>query len=92
MRNTQTEVVNVKHDQYNVYIGRGSIWGNPFKIGIDGTRDEVIEKYREHVYNDEFLMSRLHELEGKILGCHCKPKPCHGDILVKLCDSMLLDI
>jgi len=27
------------------------------------------------------------ELRGKILGCHCKPKACHGDILAEIADS-----
>ena len=29
-------------------------------------------------------MNDLHELEGKTLGCWCKPEKCHGDILIKL--------
>jgi len=69
---------------HDVYIGHPSIWGNPFKIGIDGNREEVIEQYENYIRNNPYLMERLMELEGKTLGCWCKPKPCHGDVLVKL--------
>ena len=30
----------------DVYIGRPSIWGNPFVIGKDGSRNQVINKYK----------------------------------------------
>jgi len=79
-----TKVVNLNKEPYDVYIGRGSKWGNPFKIGKDGTRDEVIEKYRKYLLDNEDLLKELKELEGMRLGCYCKPKKCHGDILVEL--------
>lgn len=69
---------------FDVYIGRGSKWGNPFVIGKDGTREEVIEKYREWILTRADLLNSLHELRGKTLGCSCKPKPCHGDVLAEL--------
>ena len=80
-----TTVVNVK--KYNgdyVYIGRGSKWGNPYKIGKDGTRQEVIIKYEKYIRERPELVADLPGLEGQVLGCYCKPKACHGDILVKL--------
>ena len=77
-------VVHCKKEPYDVYIGRPSKWGNPYKIGRDGTRKEVLEKYREYILNNEYLMSCLHELKGKRLGCWCKPKACHGDILAEM--------
>ena len=83
------DVVHCKKDVFDVYIGRPSKWGNPFKIGVDGTRDEVIRKYREYVLRTPQLNNALHELEGKILGCWCAPKPCHGDILVVLANETL---
>lgn len=79
-----TKVVHCKKEKYDVYIGRPSKWGNPFIIGRDGTREEVIEKYREYIMQRPDLLSDLHELKGKVLGCWCKPKPCHGDVLVEL--------
>lgn len=78
------KVVNCNTESYDIYIGRPSKWGNPFKIGKDGTRKEVIEKYRDYILSNKELMDSLHELEGKTLGCWCKPKACHGDILVEL--------
>ena len=42
MVNSKTRVVNCKKEPYDVYIGRPSKWGNPFKIGRDGSRQEVI--------------------------------------------------
>lgn len=78
-------LVNIKYDKkYDVYIGRGSKWGNPFIIGKDGTRSDVIKKYNKWIQNQPHLMNSLHELDNKILGCYCKPKACHGDILLKL--------
>ncbi len=78
-----TKVVNLKHEDYDVYIGRGSKWGNPYKIGKDGTREEVIQKYEEYIRNSS-LIDQIEELDGLTLGCYCKPLPCHGDVLIKL--------
>jgi len=78
------KVVHCKRESFDIYIGRPSKWGNPFTIGKDGNRKEVIEKYEIWIRKNEFLMNSLHELEGKILACWCSPKPCHGDILIKL--------
>lgn len=77
-------VVHCKRQPYDVYIGRPSIWGNPFVIGKDGTRAEVIEKYREYVLSNKYLMARIGDLKGKTLGCWCAPLACHGDVLVQL--------
>ena len=79
-----TSVVHIHKAAYDVYIGRGSKWGNPFKIGEDGTRSEVIAKYEEFIRSKPELLASLHELEGKVLGCFCHPLRCHGDILIML--------
>jgi len=85
----KTKVVNINIGEHEVYIGRPSKYGNPFRIGKDGTRMEVIEKYREWLLGNKELMADIvEELDGKILGCHCKPKNrCHGDIIVKIIES-----
>lgn len=83
----KTKVVNCKNERYDVYIGRPSKWGNPFKIGRDGTRQQVLEKYRVWIAGQWDLLDSLDELEGKVLGCHCKPQDCHGDILKELIDA-----
>lgn len=78
------KVVHCRKEKFDVYIGRGSKWGNPFVIDKDGTRKEVIEKYRKWILKNDDLLKDLHELKGTILGCWCGPKACHGDVLIEL--------
>lgn len=80
----RSRVVNIKHEDYDVYIGRGSKWGNPYVEGRDGTREEVIERYRRRMERRKDLIEDLDELRGMRLGCFCKPLPCHGDILIEM--------
>ena len=82
-----TRTVHCKKESYDIYIGRPSKWGNPFQVGKDRTRDEVIEKFRNWILTQPNLLKDLHELKGKTLGCWCKPKRCHGDILVELIET-----
>jgi len=85
----KTTIVNIRDESYDIYIGRGSVWGNPFVIGKDGTREEVIEKYRKYISGKYNLMHHgLSFLKGKRLGCYCKPLACHGDVLVELIEKM----
>lgn len=78
-------VVNKRKDRYDVYIGRGSKWGNPFVIGADGNRAAVIKKYEEMIRGrPDMINACKKELKGKVLGCFCAPYPCHGDVLVKI--------
>lgn len=67
-----------------VYIGRPSKWGNPFVIGRDGSRAEVIAKYRAWIVTQPALMNALDELRGRDLVCWCAPLACHGDVLIEL--------
>ena len=81
-------VVHCKRDEYDVYIGRPGPWGNPFSIGTDGTREEVVEKYAEWLLSQPDLVEKARrELNGKVLGCWCAPKLCHGDILVEIANK-----
>ena len=80
-------VVNHKTEKHDVYIGRPGKWGNPYSIGKDGSRSEVIEKYRKYLLANKELLNDLHELDGKILGCWCKPKACHGDVLAEFVNN-----
>lgn len=79
-----TRVVNLRHEEYDVLIARPSKWGNPFQIGRDGSREQVVTMYEIHLRRRHDLLAALPELAGKRLGCHCKPEACHGDVLVKL--------
>lgn len=74
----------------DVFIGRPSKWGNPFITGMDGSREEIIQKYEEWIRERPTLMGALHELRGKRLGCFCTPHPCHGDVLIRLVKEDLL--
>lgn len=66
-------------------IDRTSKWGNPFVIDVHGTRQEVIAKYAEWIKTQPELINSLGELEGKILGCWCRPlHDCHGAVLEKM--------
>jgi hypothetical protein len=85
-----TRVVNLRHEEYDVLIARPSKWGNPFQIGRDGSREQVITMYEIHLRRRPDLLASLPELAGKRLGCHCKPEACHGDVLVKLLREMNL--
>ena len=80
----EPKVVHCKLEPYDVYIGRPSKWGNPFKIGQDGDREAVLAKYRDWIMKQPELLADIGELRGKILGCWCKPEPCHGDTLLEL--------
>lgn len=95
-----TRVVHVRQAKFiqfapgNVYIGRDyqefedEGWGNPFHIGPDGDRAEVLRKYRKWILGNKYLLSRLHLLIDKTLGCWCKPEDCHGDVLVELVEGL----
>jgi hypothetical protein len=90
-----TRVVHCKKEPFDVYIGRPSKWGNPFshlqgtlaKFKV-ATREEAIEKYVEWIQGQDALLADIKsELKGKVLGCWCKPKDCHGDILLELANG-----
>jgi hypothetical protein len=81
------KVVHCKRQPFDVYIGRPSIFGNPFEVGKDGSREDVIQKYKEYFYakiedNEQFKRAVL-KLKGKVLGCWCYPKDCHARIIIE---------
>ena len=86
----------MKKDKYDVYIGRPSIWGNPFshrdftkaQFKVE-TREQAVEAYRQWIKTQPQLLSRLPELKGKVLACWCKPQSCHGDVLAELADAVV---
>jgi len=52
----ETRVVHCKKEPYDIYIGRPSKWGNPFEIGVNGDRLQVINLYRQWFYSKPKLM------------------------------------
>lgn len=71
----------------SVYVGRPSVWGNPFLVGRDGNRTAVIRKYETYITTRPLLLKRLHMLRGKNLVCWCAPLPCHADVLLRLANA-----
>ena len=69
-----------------VYVGRPSKWGNPFHIGLDGDRQEVILRYRKYL-GSELRKQAREELRGKDLVCWCAPLPCHADVLLEVANE-----
>jgi hypothetical protein len=74
-------VVHCKRARYDIYIGRPSRWGNPFRIGEHGTREQVIDLYEQWLLEQPDLLASLGELAGMRLGCWCAPNWCHGEVL-----------
>ncbi|GHK04116.1 DUF4326 domain-containing protein [Streptomyces sp. NPDC003753] len=89
-----------------VYVGRRLTRGgwdlpqhplyNPFQIDTpkkkhDGTREEVMAKYRDHLMGRPDLLALVPELRGKTLACWCAPELCHGDILAEVADKKVAD-
>ncbi len=89
---SEARVVNLYKERYDVYIGRAGkgkdgYFGNPFRLETGEARGGTIERYRKWFYtrlqNDKEFRKRIESLRGKTLGCFCKPKPCHGDVIVE---------
>lgn len=70
-----------------VRIDRRTKWGNPFRIGRDGDRAQVIADHAAWIRTQPQLLASLHELRGKTLACWCHPLPCHGHTLAQLADE-----
>lgn len=89
-----SKVANIKNfEPYDVYIGRGSKFGNPFthlqhlggNLVIVDTREEAISRYEEWIREKpELIEACKKELKNKILGCYCSPLSCHGEVLIKI--------
>jgi hypothetical protein len=78
-------VVNRKlTSKYDVYVGRPTKWGNPFKVSETLTRRQAIVSYAVWMLDNPKLLAQLDELEGKMLACSCRPAECHADVLAEL--------
>jgi len=98
-----TTVVNIRHSTaWDVYIGRGSILGNPYthlplentkaKFQVE-TREESIASFRsyaiERIKQDPKFAAAIKACHGRRLGCYCKPLSCHGDVIAELAEKMV---
>ncbi|MFJ7072349.1 DUF4326 domain-containing protein [Streptomyces sp. NPDC098781] len=100
----RTTVVNLKGHRDDpdyadvVYVGRamhrggwhleGSELASPFRPGRDGSRAQVVEKYRAHLLSRPDLLALLPALRGRRLGCWCVPEACHAQVIAELADSL----
>ena len=81
-------VVHCKQAHYDIYIGRPTKWGNPFVLTNERDRDAVVDQYRKWLMTKpELIAAARKELNGKILGCWCAPRSCHGDVLAKVAEG-----
>lgn len=94
---TDTRFVNLRHEPFDIYIGRGNrygqkgIYGNPY-FRNDQNREAAIAKYVPYItdklmQNTAFLLEFL-TLKDKTLGCFCKPKHCHGEVLISILNDL----
>lgn len=91
-----TRVVHFKREPYDVYIGRPSVWGNPFSHLASSaarfrvaSREAAVAEYERWLRGQPELVARARaELRGKVLGCWCKPLSCHGDVLARVADEV----
>jgi hypothetical protein len=75
---------------FDEYIGRPTIFGNPYIIGKDGTRDEVIDRHRadflQRILVDEEFREKVLALKNRVLQCYCSPLRCHAETYIEYCD------
>jgi len=89
------QIVNIKSGKpYDIYCGRGSIFGNPYEIGVDGTREQVIERYKKwfnFLLRDKRFVDELNKLKGKTLGCFCVPQKCHCEVIIEYLNKIKIE-
>lgn len=75
-----------------VYVGRPTVWGNSFRVGIDGSAEQCVARYRNRILENIWSVpnkARIkEELAGKDLACWCPlDKPCHADVLLEIANA-----
>lgn len=88
-------VVHLRKAAYDRYVGRPTVFGNPYshKEGTTArfkvaTREEAIAKFEEWVLTKPGLIRLIkQELKAKILGCWCAPLPCHAEVLARIANE-----
>lgn len=86
-----TTVVNKRKEPCDIDITRqGGPWGNPYRVGIHGTREEVIAMHRKDTLAKRWLFPIIREkMKDKRLGCVCKPLACHGDVYAEIANGVI---
>ena len=93
----QTVVVSIYKEQFDVYIGRAGrgqdgYFGNPFRIGCGMSLEDAVQRFQRYfidrIEKDSEFKRRVLAVKGKRLGCFCKPKACHGDVIADWLNKM----
>jgi hypothetical protein len=96
-RQMRTVVVNIHKEPFDVYIGRvgrgqDGYFGNPFRIGHGISREDAVKRFQRYfadrIEKDSEFRRRILALKGRRLGCFCKPKACHGDVIADWLNKM----
>jgi len=69
-----------------VYVGRGSKWGNPYRVGHPLDAEAAVLAYRDYLKGPraDYIRATIAELRGKNLACWCAlGQPCHADVLLE---------
>lgn len=82
-------VLNKRHGpQPGIFVGRPTVWGNPFKVGVLG-RDWAVAQFRayaiERLQREPTWLDPLRRASALV--CFCAPQPCHADVLVELIEA-----
>jgi hypothetical protein len=83
------KVAHVRDRTFTVFIGRPSVFGNPFIVGVHGTRKQCIKQFEQYVWKSQRVLDAIRALKrNAILGCYCTPKPCHGTVIIAVYKSL----
>lgn len=84
-------VVHFDKESCDIYISRPSKWESPFRVGVDGPREEVMQLYETWLQSrPELIQEARRELAGKLLECYCALMACHGDVLARIANGWQL--
>lgn len=87
----KTKIVSMRNGNkdFDIRIDRQSRWGNQHRMKNESVaeRNRVCDENKKDLWrkirNGSITLDELDALYGKVLGCWCKPKRCHGDDLVE---------
>lgn len=77
-------VVHCKREPFTHYIGRPSVFGNPFTVEEHG-RLTAIALFEEWARQEPRVLDAIMALPGNaVLGCWCHKLPCHGHVIIRI--------
>lgn len=82
-------VVNMNRDRFTVAIDRRTPFGNRYRVGQMCSRERAVLRFEIEARRNPALLELIRALPADaVLGCHCKPLACHGDVIVKIWKEM----